>query len=106
MTDIARLHRELVARVLGSGGTAPPQMRQAAFDDAGLDGALQHLVDQVAHHANDVTDADFEAARTQGLSEDQIFEIVVCAAVGQANRQYTRALAALAAATGENGGSS
>ena len=25
MTDIARLHRELIARVLGSAGTAPPE---------------------------------------------------------------------------------
>jgi hypothetical protein len=34
-----------------------------------------------------------------GLSEDQIFEIVVCAAVGQATRQYDTAFAALEAAT-------
>jgi hypothetical protein len=32
------------------------------------------------------------------LSEDQIFEIVVCAAVGQAARQHDTALAALEAA--------
>jgi AhpD family alkylhydroperoxidase len=34
-------------------------------------------------------------ATASGLSEDQIFEIVVCAAVGQATRQYDAALAAL-----------
>jgi hypothetical protein len=39
--------------------------------------------------------------RTSGLSEDQIFEIVVCAAIGHAARQYDTALAALAAATRE-----
>ncbi len=48
MTDIARLHRELVARVLGSGGTAPPEMRRAAFDDAGLNEPLRTLVEKVA----------------------------------------------------------
>jgi hypothetical protein len=34
-----------------------------------------------------------------GLSEDQVFEIVVCSAIGQATRQYDGALAALEAAT-------
>ena len=105
MTDIARLHHELIARVLGSGGTAPIQMRRAAFEAAGLDEPLQSLVDKVARCADQVGDDDFDAARAKGLSEDQVFEIVVCAAVGEANRQYTAALAALAAATGETGGS-
>jgi hypothetical protein len=41
------------------------------------------------------------AARVSGLSEDQVFEIVVCAAIGQATRQYDTALAALEAATGK-----
>jgi hypothetical protein len=40
---------------------------------------------------------DIAAARASGLSEDQIFETVVCAAVGQATRQYDTALAALKA---------
>jgi len=34
----------------------------------------------------------------EGLSEDQIFELVVCAAIGQATRQYQSALGALAEA--------
>ena len=105
MTDISRLRRELVARVLGSGGTAPPDVRRAAFDGSGLDEPLSALVDKVAHHAHRVTDDDVAAARATGLSEDQIFEIVVCAAIGQADRQYTGALAALAAAIGPSGDS-
>ena len=36
MTDITPLHRALVARVLGSDGKAPPELRRAAFDNAGL----------------------------------------------------------------------
>jgi hypothetical protein len=103
MTDIARLRRELVARVLGSGGTAPPEMRRAAFDDAGQNDPVGTLVDKVARHADHVTDDDFGAVRAHGLSEDQIFEVVVCAAIGQADREYADALAALAAATGETG---
>jgi alkylhydroperoxidase/carboxymuconolactone decarboxylase family protein YurZ len=42
------------------------------------------------------------AVLAAGLSEDQLFEIMVCAAIGQAHRQYTSALAALAAATGSS----
>jgi len=100
MTDISKLHRELVTRVLDSDATAPPQLRRAAFDGAGPDGPIAVLIDKVAHHADSVTDDDVTAVRAAGLSEDQIFEIMVCAAVGAADRQYTAALAALAAATG------
>lgn len=35
--------------------------------------------------------------------EDQIFEIVVCAAIGEATRQYDTVLAALDAVTGKVG---
>jgi len=36
--------------------------------------------------------------RESGLTEDQIFEVVVCAAVGLATHQYEAAIAALDAA--------
>jgi hypothetical protein len=103
MTDITRLRRELVSRVLGSDGMAPPELRRAAFDNAVPDEPIRTLIDKVARHAQRVTDEDFAAVRAAGLSEDQIFEIVVCGAIGQADRQYNVALAALAAATGETG---
>ena len=103
MTDIAELHRELVARVLGNDGTAPLDLRRAAFANADLDEPIRTLIEKVAHQAYSVTDGDVAAARSAGLSEDQIFEIVVCAAIGQAERQYNKALAALAGATGETG---
>ena len=104
MTDIDRLHRELVARVLDSDATAPKQLRRAAFDDAGLDEPIATLVDRVAHHAHRVTDDDVAAVRAAGLNEDQIFEIMVCAAIGQADRQYASARSALATAASDSGG--
>jgi hypothetical protein len=103
MTDITRLRSELIARVLGSTGTAPKELRQSAFDNTGLDEPVRSLVEKVAHRSDTVTDEDIAAARSAGLREDQIFEIVVCAAVGQADRQYTGALGALARATGGGG---
>lgn len=99
MVDITELHHALIARVLGDGGQAPSALRRAAFDNAGLPEPLRTLTEKVAHRAHAVTDDDIADARIAGLSEDQIFEIVVCAAVGQASRQYEAASAALAAAT-------
>ncbi len=101
MTDIGRLRRELVGRILDSDATAPRQLRRAAFEGDGLDEPLRTLVDKVANHANEVTDDDVGAVRDSGLSEDQIFEIMVCAAVGRADRDYSSALTALAAAIAE-----
>jgi alkylhydroperoxidase family enzyme len=101
MVHIAQLHRELVARVLEGNGRAAPELRHAAFENAGLREPVGTLIEKVANHAYQVTDGDIAAVRAAGLSEDQIFEIVICAAVGQATRQYNSALAALAAATGD-----
>jgi hypothetical protein len=103
MSDITQLHRALVARVLDGDGKAPPELRRAAFDNAGLDEPMRTLIDKVAYHASRVTDEDVAAVRAAGLSEDQIFEIVVCAAIGQASRQYNSALAAVASATRKSG---
>ena len=99
MTDISQLHRALVARVLDSDAKAPPEIRRAAFDNDGLTEPMRTLIEKVAHRASAVTDEDVAAVRATGLSEDQIFEIVVCAAIGRADRQYKTALHALARVT-------
>jgi hypothetical protein len=101
MPEIAQLHRELVVRVLEGDGKSAPELRHAAFENAGLSEPIRTLIEKVASHAYEVTDEDIAAVRAAGLSEDQIFEIVICAAIGQASRQYTSALAALASATEE-----
>jgi hypothetical protein len=99
MSKIMEARRALVAHILEGGGLASPAQRRAAFDNAGLEPPLSTLIEKVAKYAHNVTDEDINAARAFGLSEDQIFEIVVCAAVGQAIRQHDNALAALEAAT-------
>jgi hypothetical protein len=98
MSDITQARKALIARILEGEGRASHAQRQAAFHNAGLPEPLTTLIDKVAKHAYKVTDKDIAAATASGLSEDQIFEIVVCAAVGQATRQYDAALAALEAA--------
>ena len=91
--------KAVIARILEGEGETSHAQRRSAFDGAGLSEPLRTLVDKVAKHSDDVTDADIAAVRVSGLSEDQIFEIVVCAAIGQATRQHDAALAALDAAT-------
>jgi alkylhydroperoxidase family enzyme len=99
VADITQLHKALVPRILEGDGRASRAQRRAAFDDARLAGPLKTLIDKVAKHAYKVTDEDIAAARGSGLGEDQISELVVCAAIGQATRQYDTALAALVEAT-------
>jgi hypothetical protein len=98
MTDISQAHRALIHRILEGAGTASHGQRRAAFESAGLAEPLRTLVETVATQAIAVTGDDITAARASGLSEDQILEIVVRAAVGQSTRQYELARAALGAA--------
>jgi alkylhydroperoxidase family enzyme len=99
MSDIRQARKGLASRILEGEGTASPSERRAAFDNRGLSEPLDTLVDKVARHAYRVTDEDIAAAKESGLSEDQVFEIVVSAALGAATRQHDTALAALEAAT-------
>lgn len=100
MSDISEARKALVRRILEGVGEASQSDRRAALNNSDLADSLGALVNKVARHAHRVTDEDVSSARAAGLSEDQVFEIVVCAAIGQANRQYDAALAALETATG------
>jgi hypothetical protein len=99
MSDISKAREALVDRILHGGGMASPAQRRAAFDNAALPEPLRTLIDKVANQASTVTDEDIAAVRASGASEDQIFELVVCAAIGEASREYDTALAALDALT-------
>jgi alkylhydroperoxidase family enzyme len=99
MSDITKARKNLVARILEGDGRASHEQRRAAFDHSGLAEPLAGLIDKVARRACTVTDEDIATAKKSGLSEDRIFELVVCAAVGLATRQHETALAALTEAT-------
>jgi hypothetical protein len=94
--------RGLVDRLQHGGGTASPELRTQAFDNEGLTPPLDALIAKVATAPTSVTEADFAAAEAAGFSQDQLFELVVCAAVGQSSRQYEAGLAALAEAMGSD----
>lgn len=101
MANIEHARKALVERILEGNGYASRAQRSAAFHNAGPAGPTSTLIDKVAKWSYKVTDEDIAAAKAEGLSEDHIFELVVCAAVGQATRQYDSALAALTAASEE-----
>ena len=97
--------RSLQDRILNGAGRASAEQRARAFGNAGLSPPLDGLIGKVATRPTQVTDADFAAARAAGCTEDELFELVVCAAVGQSTRLYDAGLAALADATaGEENG--
>jgi hypothetical protein len=94
----SRLYAALVNGVLEVDGRASQEQRRRAFQNAGVSSELRLFVDDVASRSWKVGDADVIGLQDAGFSDDQIFELVVCAAVGQATRQYGSGLAALAAA--------
>jgi alkylhydroperoxidase family enzyme len=101
MADIEGLRKAVVERALEGPGKAAPEQRRAAFANQGVAPAVRTLIDKVTNHAYKVTDEDVAAAKAAGVSEDEIFELAVCASLGQATRQLEAALAALDAAIGK-----
>ena len=104
MTQHSRSHKQALVsaieqRILTGPGTASAELRAKSFADSDLPEPLATLVDKVAKRSFQVIDADFAAAVAAGFSEDQIFELVVCAAVGESNRMYQNGLATLAKAS-------
>lgn len=97
------LQARMVERILRGAGRAPPEQRAAAFENADLPEALRPLLQKVATNSAQVSDADFAAAQKAGWTDDQLFELVICTAVGEATRHYRAGLAALADAIAEKG---
>jgi len=106
MSNIKEAQAALVKRLLDGIGDSPVADRRAAFNNSGKEGSTASLVSKIANRAYAITDADITAARAAGFSDDQLFEIAVCTAVGQAMRQQQSALAALDTATKDEHASS
>ena len=102
----AKIHA-LVDSVLNSRGDSDPELRRAVTHQAAIHAGrlsegvprlpqeLGNYVDKVALHAFKVTDADIEALRDAGYSEDAIFELTLCAALGSGIARLDRAMAAM-----------
>jgi hypothetical protein len=95
---IAGPRTALLQRVLEGEGRAPRNLRRAAFESAVLSERLRTLTEKVVRQPTQISDGDFAAARAAGYSEDQLFELVVCAAIGAAESQLDGAMEALISA--------
>jgi len=100
----------LKAAVLGPAGRSDPRLRRAVLDRAaslaGRDAppladempeTLSPLVEKIVRHAYRVTDEDVAAARAAGHGEDELFDVIVAAALGAGLVRRERGLAAITA---------
>ena len=71
------------------------ELREAAQPGRVAPEAMVAYLDKVWRNAPTVTDADVEALKAAGLSEDEIFEQTVAAAVGAGLERLDAGLAAL-----------
>jgi hypothetical protein len=85
----------VIERAVRGPGMAGSAARRAAFDNKGVNPRARDLMGKVVRQAWTVTDHDVAATKAAGLSDDEIFELAICAALGQAARQLSSALAAL-----------
>ena len=92
--DVERHKQAAVRRALEGEGKVSLEARRAAFAGEGPE-SIRGLIEKVAQHAYKVTDEDLVAAK-QYFSEDEIYELVVCAAYGRAQRIQKAAEAAIA----------
>ena len=95
---VTGLRTAATERVLDGPATTNTLRRRAAFDNSNVEEPARALVDKVARTAWKIADEDVAAAKAAGLTEDEIFELTVAAALGQSTRQLTRALVAVAQA--------
>jgi hypothetical protein len=87
------LHRATHEAALRGPGRTTPALREAVARGEGPD-ELRVLVDKIRRHAYQVTDEDLDGLRAR-YSEDQLFEVVVAAAIGAADERRKAALRAL-----------
>lgn len=90
-----QMRAALIAGVLGEKGTASRELRAAAFANAGLREPLQAFVAKIVNDSTAIQNADIRDIEESGMTEDQIFELVICSAAGEATRQYESALQVL-----------
>jgi alkylhydroperoxidase family enzyme len=91
----ANLRDQVLKSVLEGPGESDPALRQAVADRRDVPGDLQSLVDKIHRHAYKVTDEDIAKVQPK-YGDDQMFEIVVSAALGASRQRLMAGLKALA----------
>jgi len=90
----ASLRDRVLEIVLQNPGESDPAIRQSVAEGTGVPSDLQPLVDKIHRHAYKVTDEDIERAQAK-YGDDQMFEIVVSAALGASSQRLMAGLKAL-----------
>ena len=81
--------------VLNAPAHTDPGLRSAAARGGALAEPMGSYVEKVRDHSYRITDRDIDTLSASGLSEDEIFEITVAAAVGAALRGLDAGMRAL-----------
>ena len=90
----AAIRDDVFRRVFDGLGESDPGLRRSAAENATVPADLQPLVAKIHAHASQVTDGD--VARVQAVfGDDQLFEIIVSAALGASRQRLMAGLAAL-----------
>ena len=84
----------VLRRVLDGAGETDPSLRYAAAEGVGMPDDLRTLVEKVHQHAYRVTDEDIATLQTK-YGDDQLFELIVSAAVGASRQRLMAGLKAL-----------
>src|ERR1700749_2606696 len=71
-------HQALVDGVLKGEGRTSREQRARAFHNTNIPAPLHTLISKVATEPTQITDADIATATASGLSEDELFELVIC----------------------------
>ena len=90
----ARLRDDVLESVLNGPGQSDSLLRNAAAAGSGVPADLQALIDKIHRHAYKVTDEDIARAQAK-YGDDQMFEIVVSAALGASRQRLMAGLKAL-----------
>jgi hypothetical protein len=87
--------RDAVLRtVLDGPGETDPSLRYAAAEGVGVPDDLRVLVEKVHQHAYKVTDEEITALQAK-YGDDQLFELIVSAALGASRQRLMAGLKAL-----------
>jgi hypothetical protein len=92
----AQAFQNLVDAILGPSAETSASLRKSIFHQAPhVDPVLQSFVEKVTSGGYKVTDEDIVTLHHAGYSDDAIYEIVVCAATGNAKAMLERATRAM-----------
>ena len=95
LTDPHAAARDAVLRaVLDGPGETDPSLRHAAAEGVGVPEDLKTLVEKIHRHPYKVTDEEIEALQPK-YGDDQLFELIVSAAVGASRQRLMAGLKAL-----------